>query len=211
MKNTDKPYIVRTVCLLSSRLISLSASIFFLLSDSWMLMSILGISWNVISYYFCDVCGVSARGRPLASSMNETDITLRACSQHPIFLSLSGCIRIIEIDIVIAINTRKFRDIVLSPYRPSLIQVIPNCWKFCCPTFSFWTVNTSYYKSMLTADLLLVICCCNVRNRQSLGAASGHLFWIRCCFPAADEEQELKALRPPSALESCKKHHWNHH
>lgn len=54
-----------------------------------------------------------------------------------------------------------------------------------------------------TADLSM-ICWFNVRNQQWLGAASGHSFWIRCCSPAADGEQELKAPRPPSAQESCK-------
>jgi len=58
---------------------------------------------------------------------------------------------------------------------------------------------------------LSVICCLNLRNRRLIGAVSGHLLWILCCFPAVDGEPELKTLPPPSILESCNKPQWYHH
>ncbi len=92
--------------ILSSCLISLSVSIFFLLSysDSWMSLSILGISWNVISSVTSVMHMWSFYARAPSSFQYEWNRHYITCV--PYILSLSGCIRIIIIDMVIAINTR---------------------------------------------------------------------------------------------------------
>ncbi len=77
------------------------------------------------------ICAVSAQERPLASSMCYTVVTLRVYSvMLPMWVKIGKIIlfskgppRIIIIDIVIAINTRKYRDLFLSPYRTSLVYM----------------------------------------------------------------------------------------
>ncbi len=78
MKNTDKPYIVAVMGLLSICLISSNVSIFFLFSysESNAFVHIRDFLERQEFYYFCDayVEFLHEWGRPPAASMNETDI-----------------------------------------------------------------------------------------------------------------------------------------
>jgi len=92
---THKPCIVTVVCLLSSGFIG-QTLIFIQLSCSrncfgnsngWMPLSILGISWHVINYYFCESILDLLREHPLASSMKETYNAWKCLVLHSVQLS----------------------------------------------------------------------------------------------------------------------------